>query len=113
MWATFTPAFYPYMYIYGKFAHYIRYLTPPTQRGDNKPTENVNVLGVVFDVDHDFEGPRAPKAHLDTVLTKTVTPPAQALYALLRVAVRYVRCTDRVHFFPFLSYGFNRRSPTS
>ena len=24
-------------------------------------------LGVVFDVDHDFEGPRAPKAHLDTV----------------------------------------------
>ena len=23
-------------------------------------------LGVVFDVDHDFEGPRAPKAHLDT-----------------------------------------------
>ena len=26
-------------------------------------------LGVVFDVDHDFEGPRAPKAHLDTVNT--------------------------------------------
>ena len=25
-------------------------------------------LGVVFDVDHDFEGPRAPKAHPDTVL---------------------------------------------
>ena len=24
-------------------------------------------LGIVFDVDHDFEGPRAPKAHLDTV----------------------------------------------
>ena len=24
-------------------------------------------LAVVFDVDHDFEGPRAPKAHLDTV----------------------------------------------
>ena len=24
-------------------------------------------LGVVFYVDHDFEGPRAPKAHLDTV----------------------------------------------
>ena len=24
-------------------------------------------LGVVFDVDHDFEGPRAPRAHLDTV----------------------------------------------
>ena len=26
-------------------------------------------MGVVFDVDHDFEGPRAPKAHLDTVNT--------------------------------------------
>ena len=24
---------------------------------------------VVFDGDHDFEGPRAPKAHLDTVNT--------------------------------------------
>ena len=24
-------------------------------------------LGVVFDVDHDFEGPKAPKAHVDTV----------------------------------------------
>ena len=24
---------------------------------------------MVFDVDHDFEGPRAPKAHLDTVNT--------------------------------------------
>ena len=26
-------------------------------------------LGAVFDVDHDFEGPRASKAHLDTVNT--------------------------------------------
>ena len=26
-------------------------------------------LGVVFDVDHDSEGPRAPKAHPDAVLT--------------------------------------------
>ena len=32
-------------------------------------------LGVVFDVDHDFEGPRAPKAHLDTVKYKPVTSP--------------------------------------
>ena len=30
-------------------------------------------LGVVSDGDHDFEGPRGPKAHLDTVLTKPVT----------------------------------------
>jgi hypothetical protein len=36
-------------------------------------------MGVIFDEDHDFEGPRAPKAHLDTVLTKRVTPPGQAL----------------------------------
>jgi hypothetical protein len=35
---------------------------------------------VFFDVDHDFEGLRAPKARLDTVLTKPVTPPGQALY---------------------------------
>ena len=35
-------------------------------------------LESVFDVDHDFEGPRAPKAHLDTVnrnlLDHLVTP---------------------------------------
>ena len=33
--------------------------------------------GVIFDEDqdHDFEGPRAPKAHLDTVLTKPVAAP--------------------------------------
>ena len=38
-------------------------------------------LGVVFDVDHDFEGLRAPKAHLATVLTNPVTSPGQALYS--------------------------------
>ena len=37
-------------------------------------------LGVSFDEDHDFEGPRSPKAHLDTVLTKPVTPPGHPLY---------------------------------
>ena len=31
-------------------------------------------MGVMFDVDHDFEGPRAPKAHLDAVLSKPVIP---------------------------------------
>jgi hypothetical protein len=36
-------------------------------------------LGVIFDEGHDFEGRRAPKAHLDTVLTKPVAPPGQAL----------------------------------
>ena len=29
---------------------------------------------------HDFEGPRASKAHIDTVLTKPVTPPAPLPY---------------------------------
>ena len=32
-------------------------------------------LRVVFDGAHDFEGPRAPKAHLDTVKYKPVTSP--------------------------------------
>ena len=45
---------------------------------------------MVFDVDHDFEGPRAPKAHLDTVKYKPVTspgtpyPPHGHAYLLLR-----------------------------
>ena len=39
---------------------------------------------MVFDVDHDFEGPRAPKAHLGTVLTKPVTPPAPPPFKLKR-----------------------------
>ena len=37
------------------------------------------IQGVVFDVDHDFEGPRGPKAHLDTGLAKPVTPPGYPL----------------------------------
>ena len=35
---------------------------------------------MVFDVDHDFEGPRAPKAHLDTVKYKPVTSPGHPPY---------------------------------
>ena len=34
-------------------------------------------LGVVFDGDHGFEGPRAPKAHLDTVNTNLSHQPRQ------------------------------------
>ena len=37
-------------------------------------------MGVIFDVDHDFEGPRAPKAHLDTVMNKPVIPPGPPPY---------------------------------
>ena len=38
--------------------------------------QKTSFLGVVFDVDHDCEGPRAPKAHLDTVKYKPVESPA-------------------------------------
>jgi len=38
-------------------------------------------LGVIFDGDHDFEGPRSPTAHLDTVLMKPVTPPGHPPYS--------------------------------
>ena len=44
-------------------------------------------LGVVFDVDHDSEGPRASKAHLDTVLTKPVIPCGPPLYFILYICV--------------------------
>ena len=39
-----------------------------------------SLLGVVFDGDHDFEGPRAPKAHSDTGKYKPVESPAPPLY---------------------------------
>ena len=48
---------------------YILYplINTPTQRGVIISQPKTSFLGVVFDVDHDFEGLRAPKAHLDTV----------------------------------------------
>ena len=49
-------------------------------------------LRVIFDEDHDFEGLRAPKVHLDTVLTKYVTPPGPALYFLALIGEdNYIR----------------------
>ena len=39
-------------------------------------------MGVIFYVDHDVEGPRAPKAQLDTVLNKPVAQAGQTLYPL-------------------------------
>ena len=36
---------------------------------------NTSFLGMIFDVDHDFEGPRSPRAHLDTVLGSQGTKP--------------------------------------
>ena len=45
---------------------------PHSTRDDNNLTEILISEGD-FDVGHDFEGPRAPKAHLDTVLISTFT----------------------------------------
>ena len=42
-------------------------INTPTQRGVIISQTKTSFLGVVFDEDHDFEGPRAPKAHLYTV----------------------------------------------
>ena len=53
-------------------------INTPTQRGVIISQPKTSFLGVVFDVDHDFEGPRAPKAHLDTVnrnLSHHLAPP--------------------------------------
>ena len=41
--------------------------TPTHRGGDNQPTY-FSVSGGSFRLDHDFEGPRAPKSHLDIVL---------------------------------------------
>ena len=43
--------------------------SPPPSEGVIISQPILRFLGVVFDVDHDSEGPRAPKAHLDTVMT--------------------------------------------
>ena len=63
----------PPLQTYGKYIYIVRLLTPHTLRGVII-SEPKRPLGVIFDEDHDFKGPRAPKAHLDTVLTKPVTP---------------------------------------
>ena len=42
---------------------------PPPTRGVIISQPKTSFLGMVFDGDHDFEGPRAPKSHLDTVNT--------------------------------------------
>ena len=73
MWALVTSAVYhPHMYKYGKNIYIVRLLTPPTPRGVIISKPKTSFLGAVFDVDHDFEGPSAPKAHSDTVLNKPV-----------------------------------------
>ena len=46
-------------------------------------------LGVIFDEDHDFEGPRAPRAHLDTVLTKNLSHHLRRLPLMFNCRTRY------------------------
>jgi hypothetical protein len=55
--------------------------TPNLRGGDTQPTETSVSRGdfatsITAITHHDVGGPRAPKAHLGTVLTKPVVPPA-------------------------------------
>ena len=43
-------------------------INTPTPEGVIISQPIFRFLGVIFDGDHDFEGPRSPSAHLDTVL---------------------------------------------
>ena len=45
-------------------------INTPTPEGVIISQPIFRFLGVIFDGDHDFEGPRSPIAHLDTVLRK-------------------------------------------
>ena len=65
MWASATSAVYhPYTYIYGIFCPLIN---TPHPEGVITSQPKTSFLVVVFDGDHDFVGPRSPKAHLDTL----------------------------------------------
>ena len=63
----------PYMCIYRIYICF-PLISTPILRGVIIIQQKNSFLGVIFDEGHDFEGPRAPNAHLDTVLTKPVTP---------------------------------------
>ena len=49
--------------------------TPPPTEGVIISQPIFRFLGVIFDEDHDFEGPRSPIAHLDTVLRNLLSHP--------------------------------------
>ena len=70
MWAIVTSAVYPlYVYIWQIYI-LCPLINTPHPEGVILSQPKKSVVGVVFDVDHDFEGPRAPKAHLDTAKEK-------------------------------------------
>ena len=87
MWAIVTSAVYhPYVYIYGKNIHFSADLHPPHPRGVIIIQPIFRFLGLIFDEDHDFEGIRSPKAHLDTVLRNLLNHlgrPRNCPYALV------------------------------
>ena len=64
VWAIVTSAFYHVISTYMVSIHVLSADNTPNLRGsDNHPTVRL-VYGVIFDGDHDFKGPRAPKITL-------------------------------------------------
>ena len=65
---------------------------------------------MVFDVSHDFEGPRAPKAHLDTVLDKPVTPPGHPPYVFYDelLAGGSLSCFENAYLLLYTAFAFER-----
>ena len=60
VWGMVTSAVYhPYMYICRKY-NIVSAINTPTPEGVIISQPKTSFLGVVFDVDHDFEGPREP-----------------------------------------------------
>ena len=82
-------------------------INPPYPEGVIKSQPKTSFLGSVFDVDHDFEGPRAPKAHLDTVKYKPIESPAPPLYAAGEGTFNFAPGTQKVlsPSHPLQSYG--------
>ena len=52
-----SAVYHPYMYIYGKTIYIYPLINTPTPEGVIISQPIFRFLGVIFDVDHDFEGP--------------------------------------------------------
>ena len=68
MWAIVTSAVYLHICIYMVRTYICTLINTPTPEGVIISQPKNSFMGVIFDVDHDFEGPRSPRAHLGTVL---------------------------------------------
>ena len=85
MWAIVTSAVYP-LYVYMVSTYFPpANLHPHPRWGVIISKPKTSFLGVVLDGDHDFEGPRAPKAHLGTVKYKPVETPGHPPYRLDKI----------------------------